>query len=202
MQRPDYICIDMDGVLVDLHTPMIELFGDDPSTYSEAQWADVGEWGIGIPEVAGKFEEGHFWDKIKAQGADWWAGLPKLPWADDLWHAALETGASVTVLSTPAYFSECAAGKWAWCLKNLAPKAGLSPKQAVGECDPLPNVLIGKPKYACAKAGSWLIDDRAMYSKRWEKEGGTIVSLKRPWNPEGLAPETIIQMLRSLKKEG
>ena len=28
------------------------------------------------------------------------------------------------------------------------------------------------------------------------------VVLKRPWNPEGLEPETIIQMLRSLKKEG
>ena len=106
MQRPDYICIDMDGVLVDLHTPMIALFGDDPATYSEAQWAEVGEWGIGIPSVAGKFEEGHFWDKIKALGADWWANLPKLPWTDDLWNAALETGAAVTVLSTPAYFPE------------------------------------------------------------------------------------------------
>ena len=109
MSKPSYICIDLDGVLVDLHTPLIKLFGDDPATYTEAQLAEVGEWGLGIPEIAGKFTKGHFWDKVRAEGSSWWANLPKTPWCDDLWNAALETGANVVVLSTPAYYPECAA---------------------------------------------------------------------------------------------
>lgn len=202
MSKPSYICIDLDGVLVDLHTPLIELFGDDPATYTEAQLAEVGEWGIGIPEVEGKFEKGHFWDKVRAEGASWWAHLPKTAWCDELWNAALETGANVVVLSTPAYYPECAAGKWEWCIRNLAAKGGIAAigDGALDESVKLPGILIGSPKYACAKAGSWLIDDRASYSKRWEREGGTIVSLRRPWNPEGREPSDIIAELRRYKE--
>ncbi len=184
MKRPDYICIDMDGVLVDMHTPLIRLYGEDPANYqTDEALAPVGEWGISV-EREDLWPKGHFWDKIEAAGAQWWQDLPELPWTQDLWHAAIDTGASVLVLTTPAPFPACAAGKSAWCNQHLNTS----------------NIMIGKPKYACAKPGSWLIDDRAMYCTRWEKEGGEVLSLKRPWNPTGMEPQTIIDLLRSLKK--
>ncbi len=56
-------------------------------------------------------------------------------------------------------------------------------------------MLIGSPKDVCSKPSRVLIDDRAGYGPRWEAEGGRLLSLGRPWNPKGLAPDTIIDAL-------
>lgn len=176
MTKASVICVDLDGVLVDLHTPLVRLFGDDPEKYSEAQWAQVGEWGLSIPK-------GDFWGRVRSQGSQWWANLPKLPWCDELWQAALDTGATCVVLTTPGPFPESAAGKWQWVSEQLKTK----------------NVLIGQPKEVCAQPGTWLIDDRAGYGPRWEGNGGRLLSLKRPWNPDGLSIEAILKILQEAK---
>lgn len=174
--KPQVICVDLDGVLVDLHHALVRLFGDDPEKYTEADWAQVGEWGLSIPK-------GDFWGKVRSQGYQWWVNLPKLPWADALWQACLETGAECVVLTTPAPFPECSAGKWQWVYEQLHTQ----------------NILIGKPKEICAQAGTWLIDDRAGYGPRWESRGGRLLSLRRPWNPAGMDVEAIIKTLQEAK---
>lgn len=176
MEKPNVICIDLDGVLVDFHYGLVRLFGDDPEKYTEQQWAEVGEWGLSIPK-------GDFWGKVRSQGIQWWINLPKLPWTDELWEAAKATGATCVVLTTPAPFPESSYGKWQWVYENLKTK----------------NVLIGQPKEICAQSGTWLIDDRAGYGPRWEGKGGRLLSLKRPWNPSGLTIEEILKILRESK---
>ncbi|MBO4349656.1 MAG: HAD family hydrolase [Proteobacteria bacterium] len=176
MDKPKVICIDLDGVLVDLHHGLVRLFGEDPEKYTEAQWAEVGEWGLSIPK-------GDFWGKVRSQGLQWWINLPKLPWTDELWQAALDTGATCVVLTTPAPFPESSYGKWQWVYENLNTR----------------NVLIGQPKEICAQPGTWLIDDRAGYGPRWEGRGGRLLSLKRPWNPNGLDIQEILAILREVK---
>ncbi|MFA5624598.1 MAG: HAD family hydrolase [Bradymonadales bacterium] len=174
MQKPSVIFLDLDGVLVDLHRSLVLLFGDDPKQYTEADWAKVGEWGLSIPK-------GDFWGRVRSQGIQWWANLSKLPWTDELWQAAQKTGADCVVLTTPAPFPECAAGKWQWVHEQLQTT----------------RMLIGHPKEVCSKAGHLLIDDRAGYQPRWEGAGGQIFSLKRPWNPQGMSIEAIIAQLRA-----
>ena len=65
MEKPSVICVDLDGVLVDLHHGLVRLFGDNPDTYTEADWAKVGEWGLSIPK-------GDFWGTVRSQGMQWW----------------------------------------------------------------------------------------------------------------------------------
>ena len=112
MDKPQVICIDLDGVLVDLHYGLVKLFGDDPEKYSDAQWAEVGEWGLSIPK-------GDFWGRVRSQGIQWWLNLPKLPWTDELWEACNATGATCVILTTPAPFPESSYGKWQWVNDQL-----------------------------------------------------------------------------------
>ena len=170
MEKPSVICVDLDGVLVDLHHGLVRLFGDNPDTYTEADWAKVGEWGLSIPK-------GDFWGTVRSQGMQWWINLPKLPWADELWQACLATGATCVVLTTPGPFPESAYGKYVWVNEQL----------------------IGQPKEICAQPGTWLIDDRAGYGPRWESRGGRLLSLKRPWNPNGLSIDEILKTLAEAK---
>lgn len=174
MQKPHVIFMDLDGVLVDLHRALVPLFGDNPQQYRDEDWAKVGHWGLSIPKE-------NFWARVRSQGIAWWANLPKLPWTDELWEAALKTGADCVVLTTPAPFAESAAGKWQWVQENLHTT----------------RMLIGQPKEVCSRQGHLLIDDRAGYQERWEAAGGQILSLKRPWNPDGIEIEKIIAQLRS-----
>ena len=176
MEKPSVICVDLDGVLVDLHHGLVRLFGDNPDTYTEADWAKGGEWGLSIPK-------GDFWGTVRSQGMQWWINLPKLPWADELWQACLATGATCVVLTTPGPFPESAYGKYVWVNEQLKTR----------------NVLIGQPKEICAQPGTWLIDDRAGYGPRWESRGGRLLSLKRPWNPNGLSIDEILKTLAEAK---
>lgn len=183
MTKPKVIFIDLDGVLVDLHDGLIRLFGDDPAKYTPAQLAEVGEWGLSIPSVEGKFKSpGDFWDKVRVQGIQWWVNLPKFSWTDELWDAAKSTGATVAVLTTPAPFPECVYGKYQWVKDNLHTDS----------------MLIGRPKEVCAAGGAWLIDDRAGYGPRWEGNGGRLISFKREWNPGGMSIDEVLKLLREV----
>ena len=83
-------------------------------------------------------------------------------------------------------FPESAYGKYVWVNEQLKTR----------------NVLIGQPKEICAQPGTWLIDDRAGYGPRWESRGGRLLSLKRPWNPNGLSHGIEVFGERQLHKDG
>ena len=168
------IFVDLDGVLADFHSSMARLWGLDPETLDEAKQAELGEWGLGIPMP-------DFWDKIRAEGPDFWAGLAPLPWADELWAACKEACETVVVLTTPGPFPESAAGKYEWVKRVLKSD----------------DMLIGRPKEVCSQPGHILIDDRSGYGPRWNARGGQLFSLRRPWNPQGHPVETIINTLKA-----
>lgn len=167
------IFVDLDGTLADFHSELARLYLLDPAEISEERWAEIGEWGLGVPKA-------DLWPRVQACGASWWSELPKLPWADELWAACQAACRQVVVLSTPAAFAESISGKYDWVRRQL----GTS------------RMLLGSPKEVCSKAGHVLIDDRAGYQRRWEAEGGVMLPLRRPWNRSGYEPAEIIAALR------
>lgn len=173
-ERLRTIFVDLDGVLADFHSAAARLWGLDPATLSQADWAQVGEWGLSVPKP-------DFWARVEAQGEAFWANLEPLPWAQELWDACHAACDGVVVLTSPAPFAASAAGKYAWVREHLDTK----------------DMLIGRPKHVCAAPGRVLIDDRASYGPAWSREGGTLVSLHRPWNPSGHPPEAVIEALRA-----
>jgi hypothetical protein len=179
MAQPiEVIFVDLDGVLVDFHRPLAALYGLDPDTLSDAEWAQIGEWGLGIPKD-------DLWQRVQAEGSKFWAQLPKLAWTDALWAACKAAAPQVVVLTTPGPFAESAAGKWSWVKEQLGTQ----------------DMLIGRPKEVCSKPGHVLIDDRAGYGPKWTAAGGVLLPLKRPWNPEGIAPEQLIAGLEAYARQ-
>ncbi len=171
------IFVDLDGVLADFHSAVARLWGKDPARIRTSEWAEIGEWGLSVPKP-------DLWDRVEAQGEEFWANLEPLPWAEELWDACQAACDSVVVLTSPGPFAASAAGKYAWVRQHLKTK----------------DMLIGHPKHVCAAPGRVLVDDRASYGPSWTREGGTLVSLQRPWNPTGHAPQAIIAALRVRSK--
>ncbi len=169
----EVLFVDLDGVLVDFHRPLARLYGLDPDALDDQAWAEIGEWGLSIPKD-------DLWQRVQAEGAAFWAELPKLPWTDALWAACHQAAKQVVILTTPGPFPESAAGKWQWVHENLHTQ----------------DILIGRPKEVCSQPGHVLIDDRCGYGPKWNAAGGLLVPLQRPWNPTGYAPETIIAALQ------
>ena len=172
--RLDVIFLDMDGVLCDFHTAVAELWGLDPASIDDAKWAEIGEWGIGVPMP-------DFWDRIEAEGRAWWEGLGKLAWTDELWEACHERARHVAILTSPAPFAACHEGKRAWVSDQL------------GRAD----VVVTSAKSVCSGPNKVLIDDRTKYADGWEELGGTFVPLRRPWTGSGPTPAEIIEALRA-----
>jgi hypothetical protein len=172
--RIDVIFLDMDGVLCDFHTSVARLWGLDPRAITDDTWAEIGEWGIGVPMP-------DFWDRIEAEGRAWWEGLAKLPWADELVDACRRRADRVAILTSPAPFAACHEGKRAWVSAQL------------GAMD----VVITSAKALCSGSRRILIDDRTKYAGGWEAAGGTFVPLRRPWTGGGVSAGEIIGRLRS-----
>ena len=137
LPKIEMLFVDLDGVLVDFHRELVKLHGIDPDSLSEEEWS---AWDNHGPDD----DPQKFWAPLKGVGADWWASLPKLPWADELWKACQNSCDQVVVLTSTPRSASSAAGKFSWI------EANLNTYQA----------LIGRPKSACAKKGHALIDDR------------------------------------------
>lgn len=63
--RPGAVFFDLDGVLVDFHRSVARLWGLDPEGLGDAEWAELGEWGLGVHQPG-------LWDRIEAEGERWW----------------------------------------------------------------------------------------------------------------------------------
>lgn len=171
--RIDIIFLDMDGVLCDFHTAVATLWGLDPGRLGEADWAEIGEWGIGVPKP-------DFWSRIEAEGRGFWERLGKLPWTDELWEACHQRADRVAILTSPAPFFACHEGKRAWVRARL------------GRAD----VVITSAKALCSGPSKVLIDDRTKYAEGWAAAGGHFIPLRRPWTGAGPSAEEIIAQLR------
>lgn len=172
LPKIDTLFVDLDGVLVDFHSELVKLHGIDPNSLSEIEWA---KWDNHGPQQ----DPRKFWKPLNNVDSQWWANLPKLPWADRLWGACNRYCKKVIVLTSTPRAASSAAGKFQWIEKNLNTY----------------EALIGRPKFVCSKPGHALIDDRITNLTPWEENGGIPIALKRPWLNHGYTVDEIIEAL-------
>jgi len=174
------IFIDLDDTLVDFVGPASELSGHRGPMTKEVRNRF---WGL----VDNKEAQDKLWAQINKIGPEWWANLPKLPWADELWAVANEASPNVAIMTSPGSGknhpgAELAAhGKILWTMKNFNENM----------------LVLTYKKHLCASPGAVLIDDWGKFIKPWAEHGGCALQLKRSWKASGF---TAIEIIDALKK--
>lgn len=155
----DHVFLDLDEVCADLMTPLARAHG---VAFDRATCKPTYD----LDKQLGKSQD-DIWSHPTVRGSEFWATLPKTPWADDLVGLCAEMfPGSVSFLSQVVRDPWCAAGKARW----------------VAEHFPHVPFLIGTRKTVVAGAGKLLIDDYGVNCAEWKMRGGTAVLFPAPWN--------------------
>lgn len=179
------VCLDLDDVLVDFEGAVEKLMFGSPILDVRKQrefWLTIG---------SNKEARDNMWGRIREYGADWWAGLDKLPWFDDLWEAANRVCDNVIILSSPGdsvTTAEFAAqGKIRWSMKEFGHN----------------NLCLTSLKYMCACKDVILIDDLDKFIEPWTENGGFPIKLRKRWEhkDEGYSPDEIISALNKFARK-
>jgi 5'(3')-deoxyribonucleotidase len=155
------ILIDMDDVLVDWTGEAFKTFGLNKQSIKLMQLLEE-QWGMDHV-----LDEAKMWERLDELGAPWWANLPPLPWALNLYSSLCEVG-DVCILTSPSEHPSSSAGKVEWIKKHLDTR----------------DFLIGKPKHFCAHRGSILIDDRPENCAKFVEAGGNAQPWPSPYRME------------------
>jgi 5'(3')-deoxyribonucleotidase len=161
-----HIFLDMDGVLVNSHRSIIDLFGGN---YDHV----MSNWPVGKYEIATAmgYDYGQFWDRIRKEGVEFWANAPAYPWAGALYEMCWKT-APIWFLTNPIGSPGCMYGKYEW-LRKFTNNPGMQ------------NYVMGKHKYLCSKPGSLLIDDNEINCDTFGNPlegGGKAILFPAIWN--------------------
>lgn len=167
----EHILLDMDGVLVDFSGAACALHGK-PGT-------EILSWDMW--NYLGLETEDDFWGKIDAVGVDFWTGLNKYPWFDQLF--ALLSGYPWTIATTPSKDPTSAYGKRVW----LGQQFGRD----------FTNYMLGKQKHLLAKPGVLLIDDSDKNIRLFREAGGKAILFPQPWNHNRSLTGDRIEYVRS-----
>lgn len=151
------IFLDADGVFVDLHGPLLKIHGFDMS-----KWIP-GEYQI---ERVYDCTAAALWTHPDVLHPDFWAELPKTPWADELMKVVLNKTDDVCFLTKPVRDHNCSSGKARWFKKHY----------------PKIDFLIGSTKKYCASPGKYLIDDFDYNVEEFTRHGGLGILFPRIWN--------------------
>ncbi|MCK5019041.1 MAG: hypothetical protein KAS32_18415 [Candidatus Peribacteraceae bacterium] len=174
-RKIDKIFIDLDDTLVDFIGQAAILLGfTGVSTKQSLKkfWNYINEKGM----------QAELWARLNSAGPEWWANLPKLPWADELMKAANAACKDVIILTSPGRNSgaEIAAhGKLLWTLREYKDNM----------------LILAYKKYMCSSPGALLIDDWNKFTVPWEERGGVALKLRREWHDTGYSPDEIIDAL-------
>ena len=151
------ILLDNDGVMCDLHTPLMNIH-----RFKMQDWKP----GVcSIEEVTGLTAKA-VWNHPEVTHKDFWASLPKTPWADDLLALLRRRTSEICFLTKPVLDPGCAAGKMRWFKKHY----------------PGVKFLIGTSKKFCAGPGKILIDDSEENVDEFNEYGGRGILFPRVWN--------------------
>ena len=110
--RISTIYLDLDDVLVNFDGAVCQLWGLD---YGRVMAKRAGQWCM--LEALGVTRD-EFVETIDAQGSDWWASLPLLPWAPYLIDICCQHARDVVVLTCPSTFQHSREGKRSWLTAN------------------------------------------------------------------------------------
>lgn len=160
--------VDVDGVLADLVTALAAALGKDdlhrgnwPATYS-------------LSDALGEPID-RIWGHPSVEGAEFWAKLPKLPWADALVDMLVRRfQGDVCFLTQPVRDPASLGGKKEWLREHY------------------PDIpfLIGNQKRLVAAPGFVLVDDHLINAEDWRDGGGDAILIPAPWNPlRGSVPD-------------
>lgn len=147
------IFLDMDGVIVDLHTAVAARLGSvDLEVFNQGD----------LPATDGELWTG--------TDADWWASLPWMSDGHDLL-AVCENAVgaeNVIICSKPANWPGGAEGKLRWIEMNMP--------------EYVRRFILTPQKHWCASGRSLLIDDNETNVLEFHQAGGASLLCPRPWN--------------------
>lgn len=158
MTKIEEVYVDMDGVLCDFVGDVCK-FHNVSNPYFNTD--NIGEYSLN--KILGK----KYMDIFGPLDAQFWANLPKLPWCDDLMKK-VSRKYEVHILTAPSGNKKCYEGKALWIEKHYPHL--------------LDKLLIGRPKYCCAKSHSLLIDDKESNIDAFNEAGGLGLLVPQPWN--------------------
>lgn len=178
------ICLDLDGVMCDWMGSVCTLLGV-PKEEILKKWKP-GEYNI--EEFIGHTEQ-EVWDLVDRAGEDFWAEMPELPWARDLWELANKKAPEVYFLSSPAYHPTCLAGKLKWIRKFTG-----NPKDR--------SYILTPHKHKCSMPGVVLIDDTEKMVDKFNKGLGVGLLFPQLWNKmHMIAPEHKFEYVRRILED-
>lgn len=155
-----FVLVDADGVVADLHPELARIHS-----------FKMEDWVPGCYDIEKSFPHittTALWEHPAVKHPDFWADIPKTPWADELMDFLLTrvTREDICFLTMPVLDPNCAAGKMRWFKKHY----------------PKHKFLIGTSKKFCAGPGKYLIDDSEKNVDEFNAHGGKGILFPRIWN--------------------
>lgn len=118
---------------------------------------------------------------------DWWAGLPRAPWAAALVTVALTAVGPPRVffLSRPTDDPRSYSGKAEWVKNHFPDLSG--------------QLILTQHKHLLAGPGRVLVDDKPVYACGWEAAGGSFLLVPSVNNYRSQdAPDVVVRELRDI----
>jgi len=157
------IYLDMDGVMTEWIEVCCQLFGEDYEGVM-ARWT---KGQFDLRKVLGLTSK-EFWGIIDQRGSDYWAKLPRTPWARRLWDGC-NSLAPTYFLTAPSWEPASLAGKLEWMQEFVGAKS-------------FRDYIITEKKYLLAKPEAVLVDDNDEVVQKFVQAGGRGVVFPRIWN--------------------
>lgn len=151
--------IDMDGVLSNFVTGVLDLFQSDKTYYDIKEWDIHKSLGVS-PEV--------LWEQINMEGSAFWRDLRPYSWLWKFNKLTENSSYDISIATSPSLDPACSMGKLQWInayIPNLARK-----------------VFIGPEKHKLSHSNAILIDDSPVNCKKFLERGGTAILFPQPWN--------------------
>lgn len=173
--RPALIMLDVDDVLVDLRGAVWKRLGKRALEIPESLWHSAKLFDIL------NLDHTEFWQITDDDSYEFWASIPDLPWASEL-YATCKSIAPTVLLTCPTDGPHCSHGKHQWIKNKFNTR----------------DFLIGPAKWACAGPSTLLIDDKDKNCTEFERRGGRSIVFPRSWNNGYGSPWDVINLLKEM----
>jgi len=156
------IFLDMDG-------PLADFVGGAVRVHRRTDVLD--HWPAGVydlQQVLGLPTVSALWGPIDHHGREFWAGLQKTPWCDEIVELASAAAESVRIVTTPSHDPASLAGKLDWLNRHFG--------------RPFLDYVMTPAKYLLAAPDRLLIDDCNENVDQFLAAGGKAILFPRPLN--------------------
>lgn len=156
MIKSKIILLDVDGVLADFVGATLNLV--DRRDVKVDRWDFHENLGMTANQL---------WTKIDGAGHDFWANMPKLPWADELVDMLAKSGLTTILCTSPSLSDGCNSGKVAWIRKNFPQ---------------FHRQFMITPCKHLLRGDFVLIDDSDDNVRKFRQNGQSAILFPQPWN--------------------